>query len=178
MQERANGFDELLQKLETAGRNSIDPALTKGIIKTLESMATSVRKEKLLRTFYEEKLVGPVYGEEKLLGTFYLCDQDEVQARLLWTLYDEALAEIRREWGDPLLKGEGPNFERRALHLNAWIRDDFRWVVMVTGHDVNTVYCVSLEVSLLDRQSRSPSNWLERLWAFLVDLDRRVSRWP
>jgi hypothetical protein len=88
----------------------------------------------------------------------------------IWTRYHEAVAELRRVWGEPELGPtgrayEGPGWRAgyqtdcpspdeyfrhlycQALRIGWWQHAGFIYAVMVTGHDANTLQLLQLAVA-------------------------------
>jgi hypothetical protein len=99
-----------------------------------------------------------------------LASSNDAVEEEVWARYHEAVAEIRRAWGEPELGGtgygyEGPGcragYERdcpssydyfrqlyyKALRIGWWKRDGFVHAVMVTGHDANTLQILQMAVA-------------------------------
>jgi len=95
---------------------------------------------------------------------------NDISEEGVWTHYHEAVAELRRLWGEPELgpKGrayEGPGWRagyqtdcpssdeyflqsyRKALRVGWWQRAGFVYAAMVTGHDANTLQILQLVVA-------------------------------
>jgi hypothetical protein len=99
-----------------------------------------------------------------------LASSNDVAEQKVWARYHEAVAEVRRAWGEPELGPIGSAYEgpgRRAgcngdcpcpdeyfrhlygqaLRIGWWKRAGFVHAVMVTGHDANTLHLLQLAVA-------------------------------
>jgi hypothetical protein len=99
-----------------------------------------------------------------------LASSTEVAEEKVWAGYHDAVAELRRVWGEPELgpigqayegpgwrsayKGDCPSADEsfhqlycQALRIGWWKRDGFVHAVMVTGHDANTLQVLRLSVA-------------------------------
>ena len=110
---------------------------------------------------------GPVFVDRR---SKTLASSDDVTEEEVWARYHEAVAEVRRAWGQPELgptgyayegpgwragyKGECPSPDEslrhlycQALRIGWWKRAGFVHAVMVTGHDANTLQILQLAVA-------------------------------
>ena len=110
---------------------------------------------------------GPVFVN---LRSKTLASSNDVAEEEVWAKYHEAVAEVRRAWGQPELgptgyayegpgwragyKGDCPSPDEyfrqlysQALRIGWWKRDGFVHAVMVTGHDANTLQLLQLTVA-------------------------------
>jgi hypothetical protein len=101
----------------------------------------------------------------KTLASSNDCAQEKV-----WAGYHEAVAEVRRVWGEPELGPAGGGYEGpgwragyrgdcpspdeyfrqlygQALRIGWWKRAGFVHAVLVTGHDANTLQMLQLAVA-------------------------------
>ena len=92
-----------------------------------------------------------------------LASSGDVAEAKVWAGYHEAVAEVRRVWGEPAFEGPGwragykgdcPSPDLyfwqlycQALRIGWWKRDGFVNAVMVTGHDANTLHILELAVA-------------------------------
>ncbi len=99
-----------------------------------------------------------------------LVSSNEVAEEKVWATYHEAVAEVRRDWGEPELgpigsayegpgwraghRGECPSSEEyfrqlycKVLRIGWWKRAGFIHAVLVTGHDANTLQILQLAVA-------------------------------
>ena len=99
-----------------------------------------------------------------------LASTNYVPEERIWERYHEAVAALRRDWGEPELgpKGrayEGPGWRagyqgdcpssgeyflqlyRQALRIGWWQRAGFVYAAMVTGHDANALQLLQLAVA-------------------------------
>jgi hypothetical protein len=99
-----------------------------------------------------------------------LASSNDVAEEDDWLRYQEAVAEVRRVWGEPELgptrtayegpgwragyKGDCPSpdeyfrqFYCQALRIGWWKRAGFVHAIMVTGHDANTLQMLQLAVA-------------------------------
>ena len=99
-----------------------------------------------------------------------LASSNDIAEEKVWARYHEAVADVRRVWGEPELgptgsayegpgwhagyKGDCPSPDEyfRHLHFQAlrigwWKREGFVHAVMVTGHDANTLQLLQLAVA-------------------------------
>jgi hypothetical protein len=95
---------------------------------------------------------------------------NNVAEEKVWARYHEAVAEVRRAWGEPELGGTGYGYEGpgwragykgdcpssedyfrqlyyQALRIGWWKREGFVHAVMLTGHDANTLHLLQLAVA-------------------------------
>ena len=99
-----------------------------------------------------------------------LASSNDVEEEKVWARYHEAVAEVRKAWGEPELGPvggayEGPGWRagytgdcpspdeyfrqlcQKALRIGWWKREGFVHAVMVTGHDANTLQILQLAVA-------------------------------
>jgi hypothetical protein len=110
---------------------------------------------------------GPVFVN---LRSKSLASSNDVAEEEVWAKYHEAVAEVRRAWGQPELgptgyayegpgwragyKGDCPSPDElfrqlccQALRIGWWKREGFVHALMVTGHDANTLQLLQLAVA-------------------------------
>ena len=110
---------------------------------------------------------GPVFVH---LRSRALASSNDVAEEEVWAKYHEAVAELRRVWGEPELgptgygyegpgwraghKGDCPSPDEdfrqlyyKALRIGWWKCEGFVHAVMVTGHDANTLQILQLAVA-------------------------------
>jgi hypothetical protein len=96
-------------------------------------------------------------------GTDSQGQENVAEEKVFWSKYDQALAELRKVWGQPDYDGPGwregykdacPSPDEffwqlysKALRIAWWKRDGFVHAVMVTGHDANTLQKLRLAVA-------------------------------
>jgi hypothetical protein len=99
-----------------------------------------------------------------------LASSNDVLEEEVWAGYHEAVAEVRRVWGEPELGPTGSAYEgpgwragskgacpsadesfrqlySQALRIGWWRREGFVHAVLVTGHDANTLQILQLAVA-------------------------------
>ena len=99
-----------------------------------------------------------------------LASSSDIAEEKVWARYHEAVAEVRRVWGEPELgptgsayegpgwhavyKGDCPSPDEyfrqlygQALRIGWWKRAGFVHAVTVTGHDANTLQMLQLAVA-------------------------------
>ena len=107
---------------------------------------------------------------EILLRYNTLASSNDIAEEQVWAWYHEAVAEVRRAWGEPELGGTGYGYEGpgwhagykgdcpssedyfrqlyyQALRIGWWKREGFVHAVMLTGHDANTLHLLQLAVA-------------------------------
>ena len=95
---------------------------------------------------------------------------NDVAEEVVWSRYHEAVAEVRRVWGEPELGPvgsayEGPGWRAgckcdcpspdedfrylfcKSLRIGWWKREGFIHALMVTGHDADTLQLLQLAVA-------------------------------
>ena len=111
-----------------------------------------------------------------LLRSKTLASSNDVAEEKVWSAYHEAVAEVRRAWGEPELGGTGYGYEGpgwhagykgdcpspddyfrqlycQALRIGWWKREGFIHAVMLTGHDANTLQILRLGVAEAGREA-------------------------
>jgi hypothetical protein len=104
------------------------------------------------------------------LSSKALASSNDVAGKKIWARYHEAVAELRRVWGEPELGPSGRSYEGpgwragyqgdcpssdeyfrqlccQALRIGWWQHEGFIYAVMVTGHDANTLQILRLAVA-------------------------------
>ena len=99
-----------------------------------------------------------------------LASSNDIAEEKVWARYHEAVAEVRRAWGEPELGPTGSAYEGpgwragcqadcpspdeyfrqlycQALRIGWWKRERFVHAVLVTGHDANTLQILQLAVA-------------------------------
>ena len=99
-----------------------------------------------------------------------LASTNDVVEQKVWAAYHEAVAGVRRVWGEPELGPTGRAYEgpgwragykgvcpspddffrqlySQALRIGWWKREGFVHAIVVTGHDANTLQILQLAVA-------------------------------
>ncbi len=81
------------------------------------------------------------------------------EERAFFARYEEAVDQVRSRWGEPVYEGLGPRrgykgpgpggdliYYNSAVRIAWWQLDDCVTVVMATGHDADSLFCLILAV--------------------------------
>jgi hypothetical protein len=95
----------------------------------------------------------------RILDSFIERMDDGPEEKKFWASYEDAVAQVSGVWGEPEYSGIGPRWGYKgpgpgsgirdygsAVRISWWRADKFVAVVMVTGHDADTLLFLTLAV--------------------------------